>query len=422
MGDQPRSATLDFYNIFGIKSLVTKWNPDKKTQKQAKLRQTDQSLKASNEKNVEDQNEPTVPPSSMFDDGFFIRPPILLKSLTKKNQTSSNTNDLSTRRTTSHRSPTYSSSSNFGSRRSTSPPDSLRSKSTGRGIKSHTSPPSPTDSSSHGRRRSKTPSSRSKSTGRRSKSQTLPVSPTYLSSSSSHGSKTSTSPSSSVRGSHRSNDGMGKRSASETEIPAVVTPTPKTSTPILYSQSTTWRTPQAIEMKLDCTLEELCHGCVKKIAISRDVISNGMMKKEEEVLTINVKPGWKKGTRIRFEGKGSEKPGYVAADIVFLIDEIQHPLFTREGDDLEYGIEIPLMEALIGCSISVPLLGEETMWLTFSDIIYPGFQKVLPGQGMPTKVQGNRGALRLKFFIQFPTQLTDQQRGEASTILQDCCF
>ncbi|XP_065871910.1 uncharacterized protein, partial [Euphorbia lathyris] len=306
----------------------------------------------------------------------------------------------------------------FGSRRSSSPVDSLRSKSTGRGIKSHTAPPSPTDSSSNGSRRSTAPKSRSKSTGRRSKSQTLPVSPTYLSS---NGSKRSTSPSS-VRGSRRSNDGVGKRSASETEIPTIVNPTLKTPTPILYSQSTTWRTPQAIEMKLDCTLEELCHGCVKKIAISRDVISNGLMKKEEEVLTINVKPGWRKGTRIRFEAKGSEKPGYVAADIVFLIDEIQHPLFTREGDDLEYGIEIPLMEALIGCSISVPLLGEETMWLTFSDIIYPGFQKVLPGQGMPINTQGNRGALRLNFFIQFPTHLTPQQRSQASSVLQDCSF
>ncbi|AES72629.1 DNAJ family B protein, putative [Medicago truncatula] len=27
---------------------------------------------------------------------------------------------------------------------------------------------------------------------------------------------------------------------------------------------------------------------------------------EEELLTINVQPGWKKGTKIKFEGKGNE--------------------------------------------------------------------------------------------------------------------
>lgn len=146
------------------------------------------------------------------------------------------------------------------------------------------------------------------------------------------------------------------------------------------------------------------------------------MKKEEEVLKINVQPGWKRGTKIKFEGKGDEKPGYFPADIIFMIEEKEHPLFTREGADLEYGVEIPLVNALTGCSISVPLLGGESMWLSFEDtIIYPGFEKVIPGQGMPTKIQGKRGDLRIKFLVEFPSELTDEQRHEAFTILQQDC-
>lgn len=142
---------------------------------------------------------------------------------------------------------------------------------------------------------------------------------------------------------------------------------------------------------------------------------------EEEILKIKVKPGWKKGTKVTFEGKGDEKPGYLPADIIFLIDEKIHPLFTREGDDLEIGIEIPLVKALTGCSVPVPLLGGEKMTLSFDDIIYPGYEKVIRGQGMPnSKERGRRGDLRIKFLVEFPSELSDEQRAQAVRILQDC--
>jgi len=140
-------------------------------------------------------------------------------------------------------------------------------------------------------------------------------------------------------------------------------------------------------------------------------------------LKIEVKPGWRKGTRITFEGVGDEKPGYLPADVVFLIDEKKHPLYRRDGDDLEICVEIPLVDALTGCSIPVPLLGGEIMTLSFeSTVIYPGYEKVIKGQGMPNaKKNGKRGDLRVKFLIDFPTNLTEEQRREAVSILQDCC-
>lgn len=62
------------------------------------------------------------------------------------------------------------------------------------------------------------------------------------------------------------------------------------------------------------------------------------------------------------------------------------------------------------------------MSLSFDNIIYPGFQKAIKGQGMPNpKQQGIRGDLRIQFLVKFPSQLTQQQRDEAATILQDCC-
>ncbi|PIN18200.1 Molecular chaperone (DnaJ superfamily) [Handroanthus impetiginosus] len=193
------------------------------------------------------------------------------------------------------------------------------------------------------------------------------------------------------------------------------------TTPIFFSQSVVRRKPPPVEKKLECTLEELCHGCVKKIKITRDAISSsGLIVQEEEILMIKVKPGWKKGTKITFEGKGDERPGTLPADIIFSIDEKRHPMFKREGDDLALGVEVPLVQALTGCTIPVPLLGGGQITLSIDDIIYPGYEKIIPGQGMPTSKDGKRGDLKLKFLVEFPTELSDDQRSEVVSILQEC--
>lgn len=46
------------------------------------------------------------------------------------------------------------------------------------------------------------------------------------------------------------------------------------STPIMFSNSSGILKPQPIEKKLECTLEELCYGCKRKIKITRDIVTN----------------------------------------------------------------------------------------------------------------------------------------------------
>lgn len=136
---------------------------------------------------------------------------------------------------------------------------------------------------------------------------------------------------------------------------------------------------------------------------------------------IKVKPGWKKGTKITFKGKGDERPGTLPADIMFVIDEKKHPVFKREDDDLELGVQVPLVQALTGCTISVPLLGGGEMTLYIEDIIYPGYEKNIAGQGMPNSEQGGRrGDLRLKFLVEFPTDLSNELRSDLASILNEC--
>ncbi|XWS23716.1 hypothetical protein CRYUN_Cryun28dG0039000 [Craigia yunnanensis] len=190
--------------------------------------------------------------------------------------------------------------------------------------------------------------------------------------------------------------------------------------PIMFSNSTGMVKPPPIERQLKCTLEELCYGCMKKIKIARNVLTeSGQIVQEEEILSIKVKPGWKKGTKITFEGMGNERPGSYAADVTFVIAEKRHKMFRREGDDLELAIEIPLIKALTGCSLPIPLLGGEKMKVKVNEIIHPGYERIIMGQGMPNTKEGSRGNLKVLFLINFPTELTDEQRAAAVSILGD---
>ena len=100
-----------------------------------------------------------------------------------------------------------------------------------------------------------------------------------------------------------------------------------------------------IEHDLYVSLEDINRGVTKRMKISRRVVSNdNSVRKEEKVLTINVKPGWKSGTKITFQREGDQAPNKIPADIVFIIRDKPHPHFKREGSDLKYTCQISLKE------------------------------------------------------------------------------
>lgn len=165
-------------------------------------------------------------------------------------------------------------------------------------------------------------------------------------------------------------------------------------------------------------------GCVYLALVhSLCSVMNRLIRKQEETLKVNIKPGWKKGTKITFEGVGNEKPGYLPEDITFVVEEKRHPLFKRRGDDLEIAVEIPLVKALTGCKLSVPLLSGESMSVSVGEVIFHGFVKAIKGQGLPNaKEEGKRGDLRITFLVTFPKKLSEEQRSIAYEVLKDCSW
>lgn len=169
----------------------------------------------------------------------------------------------------------------------------------------------------------------------------------------------------------------------------------------------------AIEHDLYISLEEILRGCTKKMKISRRVVQpDGTTKKEDKVLTINVKPGWKAGTKITFPKEGDQGRGKVPADIVFIIRDKPHPLFRREGSDIRYICKISLKQALCGTIIEVPTLTGEKINLNLTrEIVKPNSVKRIQGHGLPyPKEPSRKGDLLVSFDVKFPETLTQSAK------------
>ncbi|KAK8933300.1 hypothetical protein KSP39_PZI016032 [Platanthera zijinensis] len=174
-----------------------------------------------------------------------------------------------------------------------------------------------------------------------------------------------------------------------------------------------------IENKVPCSLEELYKGTSKKMRITREIMdASGKSLPVEEILTIDIKPGWKKGTKITFPSKGNEQPNTVPADIVFIIDEKPHDVFKREGNDLIVTQKISLAEALTGCTVHLKTLDGRSLSVPITSIVHPGYQEVIPREGMPVpKDPSRKGNLIIKFDIKFPMRLTADQKSGLKMLL-----
>lgn len=97
------------------------------------------------------------------------------------------------------------------------------------------------------------------------------------------------------------------------------------------------------------SLEDIATGTTKKMKISRKVMApdGRSTHLEDKVLTIDIKPGWKAGTKITFPREGDQSPTTIPADIVFIIKDKAHPYFKRDGVDLVYHARITLREVII---------------------------------------------------------------------------
>ncbi|KAI9306053.1 hypothetical protein BJ944DRAFT_264166 [Cunninghamella echinulata] len=177
--------------------------------------------------------------------------------------------------------------------------------------------------------------------------------------------------------------------------------------------------PPAIKRPLPITLEDLYKGVTKRLKVTRKQRdATGKLVTTDKVLTINVKPGWKAGTKIRFPNEGDVMENGQAQDIEFIIEEKPHAVFKREGDHLRLTIQLSLSEALAGFSQVITTLdGRKLKVNNTSTVVQPGQESRVANEGMPNSKTGKKGDLIIKYEVKFPTSLTTEQKEGIKKLL-----
>ena len=82
-----------------------------------------------------------------------------------------------------------------------------------------------------------------------------------------------------------------------------------------------------VERALPLSLEDLFNGVTKKMKIKRKMFDDsGKRTTTDTVLEVPIKPGLKKGSKIRFKGVGDQEEGG-QQDLVFIVEEVSHSIY-----------------------------------------------------------------------------------------------
>lgn len=182
-----------------------------------------------------------------------------------------------------------------------------------------------------------------------------------------------------------------------------------------------YQTPEVtvIEKPLPVTLEDLFTGATKKLKIKRKTFDDntGKQSVSDRILEVPIKKGLKPGSKIKFNGVGDQVEGG-SQDMHFIIQEKEHPLFKREGDDIRHNVDIDLKEALTGWKRTVKTIDGKQISVGGSGPTAPTYTDRFPGLGMPkSKTPGERGDFVVGVNIKFPNSLTADQKAKLKDIL-----
>jgi len=126
---------------------------------------------------------------------------------------------------------------------------------------------------------------------------------------------------------------------------------------------------------------------------------------DTEIIKLDIPPKNIDNRKIVLENKADEYPGTIPGDIILIIKEKQHPVFTREGTNLKLDKKISLKQSLCGIDFNITHLDGRTVFVKKDGVTCDKYIQTIPHDGM-----NEDGSLIITYYVDFPTSLTDEQQ------------
>jgi molecular chaperone DnaJ len=159
--------------------------------------------------------------------------------------------------------------------------------------------------------------------------------------------------------------------------------------------------------------QSACHVCqgAGKIIDKKPADSDAQgLKRQEEVIEIEIPAGVEEGMQLSVTGKGNAGPfNGVPGDLIVVIEEVEHEELRRDSENLHFDAIVSFIDATLGESIEVPTVSGKVKIK-----VDPGTQsgKVLrlKGKGLPVLQGYGTGDLFVHIHIWTPTKLSKEER------------
>jgi molecular chaperone DnaJ len=154
----------------------------------------------------------------------------------------------------------------------------------------------------------------------------------------------------------------------------------------------------------------VCQGAGKMIDQKPSDADAQGLRRQEEVIEIDIPAGVEEGIQLSVTGKGNAGPfNGVPGDLIVVIEEVEHPELKRNGDNLHFDAFVNFIDAVLGESIEVPTVSGKAKIK-----VEPGTQsgKVLrlKGKGLPQLQGYSHGDLFVHINIWTPKKVSKEER------------
>ena len=153
-----------------------------------------------------------------------------------------------------------------------------------------------------------------------------------------------------------------------------------------------------------------CHGYGTIIPYPCDTCQGQGRVRSRRTVSIDVPAGVESGLRLQLPGSGEVGPaGGPNGDLYLQVEVQNHPIFSRDGDDLLATLEVSMADAILGTTTTIEGLDGPV------DLeIRPGVQSsdvlTMKGRGITPLRGSQRGDLRVGVQVLTPTKLDSSQR------------
>ncbi|MCX6188841.1 MAG: J domain-containing protein [Bacteroidetes bacterium] len=152
------------------------------------------------------------------------------------------------------------------------------------------------------------------------------------------------------------------------------------------------------ETEMELTMEEAYTGASRVIQL------------ENEKIRVSSKPGAFEGQVLRIKGKGGKGNGADNGDLFVKIKVLEHPRFSRKGNDIYLNQKIDLFTAVLGGDVVVDTLsGQLKVKITAGTQNSKTIR--VKGKGMPLNGKPEQfGDLYIQLLVDLPEKLIEKQK------------